>query len=191
MFNMQKNHWSSHVSVSLLETIHLKQLDEGYSLKYSGMGLKLHFWYEEKHQTIKSNFFRSAHRGSLGSEILFPGRRGASPFLELSSRAEVSAKCEALLVHEGSANVLSLNKQDRNALSLDYQHNCMSSQGFFWHSGQHQGAGKGSRAGTAKKGQNFSCTAQCWSSIQSSTVAGCICVQLLILLKMLTLIWLC
>lgn len=119
-----------HVNISLLETIHLKQLDEGCSLKYAGMCLKLHFWYEEKHQIIKSSCFRSAHRGgSLGSEILFPSRTGAGPFLQLSSRAEVSANCEVLLVYEGSANVVSPNKQDCPGRQQSCQHNCMTFKG--------------------------------------------------------------
>lgn len=34
---------NGHVSISLFETINLKQLDEGCSLKFAGMCLKQHF----------------------------------------------------------------------------------------------------------------------------------------------------
>lgn len=127
---------------------------------------RVHFWYEEKHQIIKSSCFRSGHRGGrLGSEILFPGRTGASSFLQLFSRTEVSANCEALLVYRGSANVVSPNKIIQGE-SSPVSITAWLPKVWLW---SHWAAGRGSRAGTAKEGQNCSCTVQCWSSIQSST----------------------
>lgn len=49
-----------------------------------------------------------------------------------------------------------------------------------------QVAGRCCKADAAKWGLSFSCTVQHWSSIQTSTVAGYICICPLVLLKMLT-----
>ena len=81
----------------------------------------------------QKQLYRSAHRGgSLGSEILLPGRTGASPFLQLSSRTEILAYCKALLMYGDS--VVSLNRQNSPGKKQSCQHNCRSSKSFCWHS---------------------------------------------------------